>query len=155
MNATLPEVRGYRILEPLGHGGMGRVFLAQDEALERRVAIKGIAAPLAAEAAVRARFLREARAMAGVEHPNVVRVYAFGEAEGQPYIVMEYVEGETLAARLSRVTRLDVDEALRIAREVAQALAAAWSRGIVHRDVKPANILLDRDDRARVADFGL
>ena len=155
MSAALPHIRGYRILGPIGHGGMGDVFLAEDETLERRVAIKRIAAPLAGEGPARSRFLREARAMAGVEHPHVVRIYAFGEAEGQPYIVMEYVEGETLAVRLSRATRLAIEDALRIAREVAQALDAAWSRGIVHRDVKPANILLDRDGHVKVADFGL
>ena len=134
---------------------MGQVFLAQDETLERRVAIKVIAQSLAGEGVARSRFLREARAMAGVEHPNVVRIYAFGESEGHLYIVMEYVEGETLAARLTRVTRLTVEEAMRIAAEVAQALSAAWRRGIVHRDVKPANILIDAEDRVKVADFGL
>src|SRR5688572_33085152 len=108
---------------------MGQVFLAQDETLERRVAIKVIAESLAGEGAARARFLREARAMAGVEHANVVRIYAFGEAEGHLYIVMEYVEGETLAARLARVTRLTVGDGMRVAAEVAQALAAAWRRG--------------------------
>src|SRR5262249_25850876 len=129
--------------------------LAEDETLERRVAIKRIAAPLAERGEARSRFLREARAMAGVEHRHVVRVYAFGEAEGQPYIVMEYVPGETLASRLRRATRLAADDALRVAREVAEALAAAWARGIVHRDVKPANILLDPEDHVKVADFGL
>jgi hypothetical protein len=154
VSEALPRIRGYRILELIGRGGMGEVFLAQDEALDRRVAIKRIAAPLTGEAAARSRFLREARAMAGIEHPHVVRVYALGEAEGQPYVVMEYVPGVTLAARLARGP-LGLEEALRIAREVTQALDAAWSRGIVHRDVKPANILLDRQDHAKVADFGL
>ena len=153
-SATLPNIRGYRILHSLGEGGMGQVFLAQDETLERRVAIKVIAQGLAGEGAARSRFLREARAMAGVEHANVVRIYAFGEAEGHLYIVMEYVEGETLAARLTRVTRLTVADAVRIAAEVAQALSAAWRRGIVHRDVKPANIRMDAEDRVKVADFG-
>ena len=155
MSTALPSIRGYRILRPLGAGGMGQVFLAEDETLERRVAIKLIAARLAGEGIARARFLREARVMAGVEHPHVVRIYGFGEADGQPYIVMEYVEGETLADRLSRARRLALEDALRIAREVVQALAAAWSRGIVHRDIKPANILLDREDHVKVADFGL
>ena len=155
MSTALPSIRGYRVVQSLGAGGMGHVFLAEDETLERRVAIKMIAAPLAGEAVARKRFLREARAMAGVEHPHVVRIYGFGEAGGQPYIVMEYIEGETLAARLARNTRLAVGDALRIAREVAQALAAAWSRGIVHRDVKPANILIDLEDHVKVADFGL
>src|SRR5215208_6336679 len=141
-SAALPNIRGYRVLHSLGEGGMGQVFLAEDETLERRVAIKVISRDLAGEGAARARFLREARAMAGVEHANVVRIYAFGEAEGHLYIVMEFVEGETLAARLLRLTRLTVTDAVRIAAEVAQALSAAWRRGIVHRDVKPANILI-------------
>jgi len=153
--AALPAIRGYKMLRLLGEGGMGQVFLAEDETLERKVAIKMIAPRLAGEGPARVRFLREARAMAGIEHPHVVRVYAFGETEGQAYFVMEYVEGETLAARLKRATRLAVADALRIGRETAQALAAAWARGVVHRDVKPANILLDRDDHVKVADFGL
>jgi len=123
MATALPSVRGYRMLQPLGEGGMGRVFLAEDELLGRRVAVKMIHPDFAGEGAARARFLREARAMAGVEHPHVVRVYAMGEADGQPYLVMEYVEGETLAALLTRSSPLRLDTALRIAREVAQALA--------------------------------
>ncbi len=155
MAAALPAIRGYKMLRLLVEGGMGQVFLAQDETLERKVAIKMIAPRLAGEGPARVRFLREARAMAGIEHPHVVRVYAFGEAEGQAYVVLEYVEGESLAARLKRATRLAVADALHIGRETAQALAAAWARGVVHRDVKPANILLDRDDHVKVADFGL
>jgi serine/threonine protein kinase len=155
MSAVYPAIRGYRVMRLLGEGGMGRVFLAEDEILERRVAIKMISPRLAGRGTARARFLREARAMAGVEHPNVVRIYGFGEAEGQAYFVMEYVEGETLSTRLEWAARLTVAEALRIARESAQALAAAWRRGIVHRDVKPSNILLNTDDHVKVADFGL
>jgi hypothetical protein len=153
--ATAPAFPGYRVLGTLGQGGMGQVFLAEDEMLGRKVAIKTILPTVSGEGAHKARFLREARAMATVEHPRVVRVYSFGEAAGQAYFVMELIEGETLAARLHRTPQLSVDEALRIAREVAEALAAAWGRGIVHRDVKPGNIILDREGHAHVADFGL
>jgi hypothetical protein len=150
-----PAFPGYRVLDVLGQGGMGQVYLAEDEMLGRKVAIKTILPAVAGAGEHRARFLREARAMATVEHPRVVRVYSFGEAAGQAYFVMELIEGETLAARLHRTPQLAVDEALRVAREVAEALAAAWDRGIVHRDVKPGNIILDREGHAHVADFGL
>jgi predicted Ser/Thr protein kinase len=134
---------------------MGRVYLAQDDALERQVAIKLIASARSSDADARHRFLQEARAMATVEHPHVVRVYAYGESEGQAYFVMEYVEGETLGQRLLRKPRATVEASLALARQAGEGLAAAWKRGIVHRDVKPSNILVDGDDRAKVADFGL
>jgi eukaryotic-like serine/threonine-protein kinase len=155
MAAELPAIRGYEVLGLLGEGGMGRVYLARDLLLERRVAIKTISPRLAGEGSAARRFLREARAMAGVEHPSVVRIYGFGDIEGRAYFVMEYVDGESLSARIARVTRLAPAAAFAVARDVAQALAAAWKRGIVHRDVKPGNILLDVDDRAKVTDFGL
>jgi tetratricopeptide (TPR) repeat protein len=134
---------------------MGRVYLAEDEALGRRVAVKVISVRRAESEDARTRFLREARSLASIEHPHVVRVYGFGHAEGQPYLVMEYVEGESLADKLRRQRRLGSPEALGIARSVAEALAAAWEKGVVHRDVKPSNILLDRKGQVRVADFGL
>ena len=153
--ASAPAFPGYRVAGLLGQGGMGQVFLAEDEMLGRKVAIKTILPSVTGAGESRARFLREARAMATVEHAHVVRVYSFGETAGQAYFVMEFVEGETLAMRLQRTPRLSVDEARRIAREVAEALSAAWARGIVHRDIKPSNIILDKDGHVHVADFGL
>ncbi len=150
-----PTIHGYHMLRLLGEGGMGQVWLADDLTLGRRVAIKTIAAAHAGEGGARTRFLREARVMATVEHPHVVRVYAYGDAAGLAYFVMEFVDGETLAARLRRAACLAPSEALRITRQVALALASAWQRGVVHRDVKPSNVLLDEESRVRVADFGL
>jgi len=158
--ATVPgdaaiSVPGYTILRLLGKGGMGRVYLAEETMLGRRVAIKIVSEDFSADIPTLQRFVREARTMATVEHPHIVRVYSFGEVEGRQYLVMEYVKGESLAGRIKRLGKLDSTEALRILSEVVDALAAAWSNGIVHRDVKPANVLLDEDGRVRVADFGL
>jgi len=154
--SPLRGIAGYQLLRFLGAGGMGSVYLADDVTLGRRVAIKVISEKLGAESEARARFMREARAMASVEHPHIVRVYAFGEAEGsRAYLVMEYVEGETLAERIQRTGRLPVEEALSILRQVVEALEAAWEQRIVHRDIKPSNILLDKRRRVRVGDFGL
>jgi len=122
---------------------MGVVYLAEDSVFNRRVAIKVITAGLADEPAADAFFLRKARAMATVEHPNVVRIYSFGESTGSAYLVMEYVEGETLAERLRAQGRLSVEEAIPLALQITDALDAAWEKGIVHRDVKPANVLID------------
>jgi tetratricopeptide (TPR) repeat protein/predicted Ser/Thr protein kinase len=148
------EIPGYRILRQLGRGGMGAVYLAEDLALGRRVAIKVVADAIARDAAVRARFLREARLLATVEHPNVVRVYSFGASEERAYLVMEYVEGENLSDRIRRGP-MDVAEAKEIVATVAEALEAAWEKRIVHRDIKPSNILFDRRGTLKVADFGL
>jgi hypothetical protein len=150
-----PVIPGYRLVRLLGEGGMGRVYLAEDPDLGRRAAIKVVSRHRVDSEEARARFRREARALASVEHPGVVRVYGFGDAGGQPYLAMEYVEGESLADRLRRERALPVAEAVRIVRSVAEALAAAWEGGLVHRDVKPSNILLDRKGQVRVADFGL
>jgi hypothetical protein len=134
---------------------MGQVWLADDLTLDRRVAIKTIAGPQAGDGGARSRFLREARVMATVEHPHVVRVYAYGDAGPLAYFVMEYVDGGTLGALLRRASRLEPAESLRITRQVTLALAAAWQRKVVHRDVKPGNVLLDAEGGVRVGDFGL
>jgi tetratricopeptide (TPR) repeat protein/predicted Ser/Thr protein kinase len=149
-----PTVPGLRVTRMLGEGGMGAVYLAEDQALGRRVAVKVVSDRFTARPSARERFIREARSMATVEHPNVVRVYSFGEVEDRPYFVMEYVEGESLAQRLKR-GRLPIAEAVAILRDVVAGLEAAWEKGIVHRDIKPSNILLDGRGLARVADFGL
>jgi len=134
---------------------MGTVFLARHRQLQRLVAVKLLSDSLAGEKEARDRFLREARSMASLEHPNIARVYSFGEEEGQAYIEMEYVDGESLAARLRRAGRMSVEETLRVVLPVVDALNAAWSKGIVHRDVKPSNVLLTSSGEVRVVDFGL
>lgn len=153
--APAVKVPGFEVLGPLGEGAMGTVYLAEDSTLRRRVAIKLISAKLSSDEDALRRFLREARAMAIVEHPHVVRIYGFGEDREAPYIVMELVEGESLRDRIARQGKLSLDEALAITRQIALGLEAAAARGIVHRDVKPSNVLLDRAGQVRVADFGL
>ncbi len=150
-----PEISGYRVINSLGEGGMGAVYLAEETTLGRRVAVKVISSRVAPDAQSKARFLREARTLATIEHPHVVRVYSFGEVEGRPYLAMEYVEGETLMDRIARLGKLSIDDALRITRDIVDALDAAWDKRVIHRDIKPSNILIDRRNRVRVADFGL
>lgn len=147
-------IGGYRLLKIIGQGGAGRVYEARDEALGRHVAIKLMHPQLARDETNRERFTREARAMATVRTPHVAAVFSIGEERGLPYIVMEFIEGENLEERLKRETRLRIEEALVYARDCALALQAADNKGIVHRDVKPANIVV-KDGRAVLTDFGL
>ena len=146
----------YEVERLLGQGGMGSVFLGRDIVLDRPVAIKVVAPELAGAEAIRERFLQEARLVARLRHPNIVAVYAAGEADGLLYFVMELVEGESLRDRLTRDTRMDGDAGTIVLRDLARALAYAHEHGVVHRDVKPENILLDnRSGNALLVDFGV
>ncbi|QEH35474.1 Serine/threonine-protein kinase PknB [Aquisphaera giovannonii] len=154
----VPERVGpYRIVAERGRGGMGVVYEAVDEGLGRRVAVKVLAAGAFADAKARERFRREARAAAGLRHPHLVPVFAAEAPDaGPPYLVMPLVEGPTLAERIAGRRVLDPREAAELARQVADGLAAAHAAGTVHRDVKPANVIVDdADGAAKLADFGL
>jgi eukaryotic-like serine/threonine-protein kinase len=137
--------------EEIGRGGMGRVFRARHVRLDRAVAVKFLAREVASSPEAQARFAREARALALLDHPNIVRVHDFGEEEGERFLVMELVEGRSLAELLP----LSPAEAVRVALRVCEALAYAHARGVVHRDIKPANILVDGAGRVKVTDFGI
>ncbi len=138
----------YRVLKLLGAGGMGVVFQAEDTNLHRMVAIKAIRPTLAASASARRRFVREARAIAGLEHENIVKILHVGEDRGVPFLAMPFLPGETLEDRLAREGRLPIATVLEIGRQIAAGLAAAHDRGLVHRDVKPSNIWLERSRHA-------
>jgi eukaryotic-like serine/threonine-protein kinase len=143
----------YEIVAPLGAGGMGAVYTAHDGRLDRMVAIKVLHPEVSADPERRARFEREAKTIAGLSHPNICTLYDVGDHEGSRFLVMEYLVGETLAARLDKGP-LPIDQVLPLAAEIADALAAAHRRGVVHRDLKPANVMLTRTG-ARLMDFGL
>jgi eukaryotic-like serine/threonine-protein kinase len=145
----------YRLDQKLGSGGMSTVYLARDETLERWVAAKVLHREISDQPDQIERFRREARAVAQVSHPNVVAVIDAGEDGGRPYIVFEYVEGVTLKQRIEEAGRLPLDEAAAYAIEVGRGLGAAHSRMLVHRDVKPQNVLIDPEGRAKVTDFGI
>jgi len=146
---------GHRIEGVAGRGGMGVVYRARQLDLDRLVALKLIAPALAQDDGFRERFIAESRAAAAIEHPNVVPIYYAGDADGRLYIAMRFVEGEDLRTRVRREGRLDPDTAAHVTSQVASALDAAHARGLVHRDVKPANVLLGERDHAYLTDFGL
>src|SRR5258705_1272197 len=144
----------YEILSQLGAGGMGEVYLAQDAELDRKVAIKVLPERLMEDEQARQRLVREAREAAKLDNPNICSIYEVGAEDGRSFIVMQYLEGETLDVRIKR-TPLDLSEPLSIAIQVADALAEAHAHAIIHRDIKPSNIIITRRGQAKVMDFGL
>ena len=144
----------YRIIEKLGRGGMGEVYLAEDKRLARKVAIKFLPAEVATDERAKQRLLREAKTAATLDHPNICAIYEIGQEDNHSFIVLQYVEGETLASKLKRHLP-DLREALAIAAQVADALNEAHAHGIIHRDIKPENIMLTARSQVKVLDFGL
>jgi hypothetical protein len=153
---SLGRIGHYEVLEVLGRGGFGIVFRAFDEVLQRVVAVKVLAPQLAVTSPARKRFLREAQASASVRHENVVHVYEVAE-QSLPYLVMEFIPGETLQQRLDRTGPLDELEVAQLGRQIAEGLAAAHAQGLIHRDIKPGNILIEAgpNPRVKITDFGL
>jgi serine/threonine protein kinase len=144
----------YEILAPLGAGGMGEVYRARDAKLNRDVAIKVLPEAFASDPERLGRFRREAQALAALNHPHIAAIYGLEESGGFEALVLELVEGETLAERLAKGP-IPIEEALEIARQVADGLEAAHERGIEHRDLKPANVKLTPEGQVKVLDFGL
>lgn len=153
---ALGHLGKYVVLETLGYGGMGVVFRAKDEQLLRTVAIKVMSRDLASSPTARRRFIREARAAAAINHPNVVTIHAVEEHEGTPFLVMEFIRGESLRDRLRHRPKLEIGDVVSIAFQIATGLAAAHSHGVIHRDIKPGNVMLEDElQRVKITDFGL
>jgi hypothetical protein len=145
----------YRIVAMAGHGGMGEVYRAEDLKLSQTVALKFLPESIAQDSAALARFHREVRVARQVSHRNVCRVFDIGDADGLPFLTMEYVDGEDLASLLRRIGRLPSDKAVEVARQICAGLAAAHEHGVIHRDLKPANVMIDGRGKVRITDFGL
>src|SRR5262249_43230317 len=147
-------IRNFRIVCQVGAGGMGEVYRAEDLKLGRHVALKVLSAGTDPDPQARQRLLREARSASALNHPNIVTIHAVEEADGLDFIIMEYVEGETLRARVARGP-LELSELLHFGLQLADAVAAAHALGIIHRDLKPGNVLITAGRRVKVLDFGL
>ena len=148
------KVSHYKILEKIGEGGMGEIFLAEDTKLQRRVALKFLPADLTKDKSRKQRFIQEARAAASMEHPNIAAIYDIDEVDGRTFIAMEFVRGESLREAI-RKGRLGVRRTLELGSQMADGLAKAHERGVIHRDLKPDNVLLSEDGFAKIIDFGL
>ena len=155
----MPEPRvfanRYELGEEIGRGGMADVYLARDRLLDRQVAVKVLSPAFASDPTNFERFRREAQSAAGLNHPNIVAVYDWGEDDDAPFIVMEYVPGQTLRDLIQAYGWLSPNEAARIAAEIADALSFAHEHGVVHRDVKPGNVLIAPQGQVKVTDFGI
>src|SRR5512136_2197581 len=144
----------YRITEKLGQGGMGEVYRAEDTNLSRQVAIKVLPEEFAHDAERLARFEREAKLLASLNHPNIAVIHGLEEHEGKRFLVLELVEGQTLAERLKK-GRIPLDETLDVCRQIAEGLEAAHEKGVIHRDMKPANVKVTPEGKVKILGFGL
>ena len=154
MTSASTQIGPYSVVRELGRGGMGVVYLAIDTRLDRQVAIKALPEHLSSDADRLARFQREAKVLASLNHPNIGAIYGIEEANGQQYLVLEYIEGEPLDERISRGP-FPLDDAIEIAIHIADALESAHEKRVIHRDLKPGNIMVTPDGTVKVLDFGL
>src|SRR5215212_4308548 len=145
----------FRIVAPLGRGGMGEVYRADDLKLDQTVALKFLPDALMHDPARLAQFHNEVRVARTISHRNVCRTYDIGDADGLPFLTMEYVHGEDLASLLKRIGRFPQEKAIEVARQICAGVAAAHERGVLHRDLKPANVMIDGEGHVRLTDFGL
>jgi eukaryotic-like serine/threonine-protein kinase len=151
----MESIGRYQLLEKLGQGGMGVVYRASDTLLERIVAVKVISAPIDQNAELRERFFREARAAGKLSHKNIITIHDLGEHEGQPYLAMEYLEGQDLLGRMAAPQRMSLRRKIEIATEICEGLDYAHVHGVVHRDIKPANVFITGSGTVKILDFGL
>src|ERR1700739_1549193 len=153
--ATGTRLGSYEVVAQIGAGGMGKVYRARDTKLGRDVAIKVLPEAFAHDADRLARFQREAKMLAALNHPNIATIHGLEQSNGTSYLVMELVSGETLADRVKRDGAVPIEEALTIAKQIAEALEAAHEKGIIHRDLKPSNVKVTPEGKVKVLDFGL